>query len=104
MDAAVAVDLPLNAVPGHACPLGGWFLTINRVMIDVFPTLWSPRKTSLYFARPAAPPFSPPAGPFVAILAPNVGTVGTHRLLEHRLASLDHHPLFISHHPLLIIN
>ena len=79
MDAAVAVDLPLNAVPGHACPLGGWFLTINRVMIDVFPTLWSPRKTSLYFARPAAPPFSPPAGPFVAILAPNVGTVGTPR-------------------------
>jgi hypothetical protein len=26
---------------------------MNRVMIDVFPTLWSPRKTNLYLANGA---------------------------------------------------
>ena len=29
---------------------------MNRVMMDVLPTDWSPRKTSLYFARGASVP------------------------------------------------
>lgn len=38
---------------------------MNRVMMEVLPTDWSPRKTSLYFARGASVP--PDAGFFVAV-------------------------------------
>lgn len=44
---------------------------MNRVMMDVFPTDWSPRKTSLYFARGASVPLDGPffvAGEAVAVV------------------------------------
>lgn len=49
---------------------------MNLVMIDVLPTLWSPRKTSLYFASGALPledafdAAGAPALPFVLIVTP----------------------------------